>query len=97
MFTTEGAENTEGQSRKGERRSVAHPWFARHKSGRGLPLSKTLRDRPSRRQVRQVLDCASPLPALSPGHRLRFLVAGILFLRSANAESRYVLRRFFSA
>src|SRR6266567_2205043 len=31
------------------------------KSGRGLPQSKTLRDDRGRRQVRQVLDCASPL------------------------------------
>src|SRR5947207_2051889 len=31
------------------------------KSGRGLPQSKTLRDRRGRREVRQVLDCASPL------------------------------------
>jgi hypothetical protein len=31
------------------------------KSGRGLPQSKTLRDVRGRREVRQVLDCASPL------------------------------------
>src|SRR5256885_1933593 len=31
------------------------------KSGRGLPQSKTLRARRGRREVRQVLDCASPL------------------------------------
>ena len=41
----------------------------RWKSGRGLPQSKTLRDHQGRWEVRQLLDCASPLALFGEGAR----------------------------
>src|SRR5438876_11869950 len=49
----------------GSRRTRPKPQRSAHatgrKSGRGLPQSKTLRDRRRRWEIRQVLECASPL------------------------------------